>query len=152
MKWITKDVDIYLQSKEYVDTAIIPLIPVSWTDNMKSTVAMGEFISILANEVDRQFKGRILLIPSFTYLISESEDSRISRLCGWEDDLKQKDFKHVIYLTSDSEWKNNESQLNGTLIWMPTLPLEYVEEKYKQTMIHDQMKQLISIFMNIWQK
>ncbi|MCS0542809.1 YpiF family protein, partial [Aeromonas veronii] len=61
-------------------------------------------------------------------------------------------MKHTIFITSDSSWKQVESDINGSLIWLPTLPLEYVEEKYKQTMLQDQMKQLVTLFTNIWQR
>lgn len=153
MKWVTKDIDVYLQAKEYVDTAVIPLLPISWTsDTMKTTVAMGEFITILSNEVERQFKGRILQFPAFTYTKSEELEKRKERLSSLTGEVKENGMKHFVYLTSDSDWKLKEQELEGSLIWLPTLPLEYVEEKYKQSMIQDQMKQLISIFMNIWQK
>jgi hypothetical protein len=152
MKWVTKDIDTYLQAKEYVDTAVIPLTPISWKDSMKSTVAMGEFITILSGEVERQFKGRIILFPPFTYSVSESKENRLERLSEWSSDVRKEGMEHIIYLSSDSEWKQVEQQVPGSLIWLPTLPLEYVDEKYKQSMIQDQMKQLITIFMNIWQK
>ena len=153
MKWITKDIDLYLQAKEYVDSAVIPLLPVTWEQDMKSTVAMGEFISVLTTEIERQFKGRIILFPPFTYTASESIEERLERLAAWTMELADKGIKHFFFVTSDSLWKQHEEKVDtGTLIWLPTLPLEYVEEKYKQTMIQDQMKQLITIFMTIWQK
>ena len=153
MKWITKDIDLYLQAKEYVDSAVIPLLPVTWEQDMKSTVAMGEFISVLTTEIERQFKGRIILFPPFTYTARESIEERLERLAVWTMELTDKGIKHFFFVTSDSLWKQHEEKVDtGTLIWLPTLPLEYVEEKYKQTMIQDQMKQLITIFMTIWQK
>jgi len=45
-EWKANEMDTYLQAKEYVDTAIIPLVPISCGDRMKSTVVMGEFILI----------------------------------------------------------------------------------------------------------
>lgn len=153
MKWITRDMDLYLQAKEYVDTAVIPLIPVTWENDVKTTVAMGEFITILTNEMERQFKGRIILFPPFTYTALESVESRIERLTTWTSELSEKGMKYFFFVSSDSIWKQQEENLEtGSLIWLPSLPLEYVEEKYKQAMLQDQMKQLITIFMSIWQK
>ncbi|MBE4910271.1 YpiF family protein [Bacillus luteolus] len=153
MKWVTRDIDLYLQAKEYVDTAIIPLIPVTWENDVKTTVAMGEFITILTNEMERQFKGRIILFPPFTYTARESVESRIERLTTWTSELSERGMKYFFFVSSDSIWKQHEEQLEtGSLIWLPSLPLEYVEEKYKQAMLQDQMKQLITIFMSIWQK
>ncbi len=153
MKWVTRDIDLYLQAKEYVDTAVIPLIPVTWENDVKTTVAMGEFITILTNEMERQFKGRIILFPPFTYTAGESVESRIERLTTWTSELSERGMKYFFFVSSDSVWKHHEEQLeSGSLIWLPSLPLEYVEEKYKQAMLQDQMKQLITIFMSIWQK
>ena len=151
MKWITKDIDVYLQAREYVDTAVMPLIPISWSQNVKSTVALGEFITILSAEIERQFKGRVVLFPSFTYSMKEVMDNRLDRMQAMSAEIMEGGLKHIIYITSDSEWKQVEQNLPGDLLWIPSLPLEYVEEKYKQKMIQDQMKQLVSIFMDIWQ-
>jgi len=87
MKWVTKDMDVYIQAKEYVDTAVIPLIPVSLEGNLKNTVSMGEFITILSNEVERQFKGRIILFPAFTYSNGEELEMAKVRLNQWTSDL-----------------------------------------------------------------
>ncbi|QOR65255.1 YpiF family protein [Cytobacillus suaedae] len=153
MKWVTRDMDLYLQAKEYVDTAVIPLVPATWDHDVKTTVAMGEFITILTNEMERQFKGRIILFPPFTYTARESVESRIERLTTWTSELSEKGMKYFFFVSSDSVWKQSEEKLEtGSLIWLPSLPLEYVEEKYKQAMLQDQMKQLITIFMSIWQK
>jgi hypothetical protein len=152
MKWVTKDIDIYLQAKEYVDTAVIPLIPISWAQDLKSTVALGEFITILSGEIERQFKGRVILFPPFTYSTKESLESRLDRMKSLSEEIREGGLKHFIFITSDSAWKQIEQDMPGELIWIPSLPLEYVEDKYKQKMIQDQMKQLITIFMTIWQK
>src|SRR5690606_21499641 len=87
MKWFTVDMDVYLQAREYVDTAVIPLIPVSLEGDLKSTVSMGEFIAILSNEVERQFKGRIILFPAFTYSNGEGLEMASGRLNQWTSDL-----------------------------------------------------------------
>lgn len=152
MKWSTKDVDLYLQAREYVDTAVIPLIPISWGDQIKKTVGLGEFTSTLAQEVERQFKGRIILFPAFTYSINEGIDQIDRRLEIWSKEIAEHGLPHLIFLTSDLDWKEREERVPGSLISIPAIPLEHVEDKYKQSIIQDQMKQMISIFMNIWQR
>lgn len=151
MKWETKDIDTYLRAKEYVDTAVIPLVPIVWGDEMKSTVAMGEFISVITEQLERQFQGRIVLLPPFTYTNAESTTERIKRLKNWHDLLVNGGFRHVILLTSDVTWKESEQQLEGTLIWMPTIPLEHLDNDLKHDVITEQIKQLIPILTNKWQ-
>ncbi len=151
MKWQAKEMDTYLQAKEYVDTALIPLIPVSWQSDLKSTVAMGEFISIITLELERQFQGRVIHFPPFTYLRSEELTDRMARIKKWIDELTNGGITHIIFLTSDGEWKISEQELEGMLIWLPTIPLEHMETSYKRDVVADQLKQLIPIMANKWQ-
>lgn len=151
MKWETKDIDTYLRAKEYVDTAIIPLVPIIWGDEMKSIVSMGEFISIISEQLERQFHGRIVLLPAFTYTNGELIEERIKRLENWHDLLINGGFRHVVLLTSDVKWKENEQDLQGSLIWLPTIPLEHLEHDIKHDVMTEQIKQLIPILTNKWQ-
>lgn len=150
MKWKTTDIDIYFQAKEYVDTALIPMLPIGWGADVKTTVSLGEFIALFADELERQFKGRLVQFPSYTYLKDES--TKTERLQDWIQHLKEEGFKYVILLTSDVSWKNVEGDLDGVLIWLPVLPLEHVDASYKQEMLTTQMKQIIQLIMSEWQK
>ncbi|WP_100372717.1 YpiF family protein [Bacillus sp. FJAT-45037] len=151
MKWQAKEMDRYLQAKEYVDTAIIPLIPVSWQKDEKTTVAMGEFISIISIELERQFQGRVVLFPAFTYLNEEKDQAGKTRLKNWSDELKSGGMKHVIYATSDSWWKTVENELDDWLIWLPAVPLEHLSQDNKREVINQQINQLVPIMTNKWQ-
>lgn len=150
MKWETKDMNMYLQEKEYVDTAIIPLVPISTQTDVKSTVSMGEFIELLTFELERQFKGRMVLFPSFTYITSESDAELTTRLNEWSREFTESGMKHIFFLTSHSEWKNREASLEGTLMWIPTVPLGNMEERLKKEVVQDQIKQLTPLFAKKW--
>ncbi|WP_313798503.1 YpiF family protein [Cytobacillus sp.] len=151
MKWISQDIDMYIKSKEYVDTAVLPLFPVSLGEDIKQSAAMSEFISLLSIQLERQFRGRLVMLPGYSYLKSFPEAKLISDLMLWETELLEKGFKHVFYLTSDSGWKAIENQFAGGLIWLPSLPLEHMDEQYKNTILDDQVKQLLNLFMQKWQ-
>lgn len=151
MKWNSKEIDIYLTSKEYVDTALITLIPISFNGEMKQSVAMGEFSTILTNEIERQLHGRTLAFPSFTYLKSEEREKKLNRLKEWTSKLSDQGFKHLFLFTSDSEWKQFEQDLDATLIWLPVIPLEHMDGKYKTEILQEQTKQLLQIVTNKWQ-
>ncbi|MED1560475.1 hypothetical protein AJ85_21075 [Alkalihalobacillus alcalophilus ATCC 27647 = CGMCC 1.3604] len=151
MKWQVKEMDKFLQAKEYVDTAFLPLIPVSGHNQLKTIVSMGEFITIMTNELERQFQGRAVLFPAFTYLKSEKESEREQRLQAWISDLQEGEMKHIFLLTSDAEWKMNEESLNASLIWLPTIPLEHMDLTNKQQVIAEQIKQLVPLLTNKWQ-
>nr|WP_220129092.1 YpiF family protein [Anoxybacillus calidus] len=139
-----------MQEKEYVDTAVIPLIPLTLEKNVKSIVSMGEFVQIIVNELERQFKGRVFLFPPFTYFTSENMEEKTKRIADWTDELIANGMKHIFYVTSDTEWKAGEANLPGTLLWLPSIPLEHMDEKYKQQIVTDQTSQLMNLLIAKW--
>ncbi|ADU30150.1 YpiF family protein [Evansella cellulosilytica] len=152
MKWTTSHIDTYLNAKEYVDTAIIPLIPIEWRSDLKGKVSMAEFTTLIVEELERQFKGRVFQILPFTYLSEESEEERVARLKKWDQHLYSGGFKHVVYITADGEWKKVEKELPDMLIWLPSLSLENMDESYAKEIIGQQMKQLLPLITNKWQE
>lgn len=149
MKWLSKDMDMYIGAKEYVDTVVLPLVPVSFGNDMKQVVSMYEFTMILTTQLEKQFKGRMVLLPHYTY-INPSYDDELKQLKKWEEELLEEGFKHIFYMTADDKWEEWKKSLNGHLICFPSIPLNDMEEKYKQSIIEDQMKELITIFMQKW--
>jgi hypothetical protein len=150
LKWVPKDIETYTKAKEYVDTAIIPLYSVLFGEEMKQSAAAAEFITLLTNLLERQFTGRTVLFPPFTYLKNESNEKVINELINWENSIVKNEFKHIFHITSDSDWKLNESKLIGSVIWIPALPLETMEDSQKVTLIDSQVKQLLNLFSQKW--
>lgn len=150
MKWIPQEVESYMKAIEYVDTAVVPLISVSFGEEMKHSAVKHQFITLLTTHLERQFTGRILLFPSFTYLESGSTEKVINELKEWEENIEKSNFKHIIYLTSESDWKIHEKQLNGTILWLPAIPLESVSDSQKLSLIESQVNQLLSLFIQKW--
>ncbi|MFE3975077.1 MULTISPECIES: YpiF family protein [unclassified Peribacillus] len=148
MKWTAKDLDMYIKSKEYVDTVLIPLVPLSFGGQMKQTGSMNEFLTILSLEIEKQMKGRILLLPTFHYLSDEMD--KVERLNRWAKEVKEKDFKHIFFLTSDFEWKKEERELENNLVWIPAIPLESLETEQAREMINQQVLQILDVFTYNW--
>ncbi|WHZ01533.1 YpiF family protein [Neobacillus sp. YX16] len=152
MKWVSKDIETYLTAKEYVDTAVIPVISVSFGDEMMQSASSAEFITLLTSYLERQFTGRLLLLPPFTYLKSDHPEDIIQQMKKWEENIEKNEFKHIFYITSESDWKIYEKELIGSLIWLPSLPLEHLNDQQKISMIESQVKQLLSLFTQKWQE
>ncbi|WLD91814.1 YpiF family protein [Alkalihalobacillus sp. AL-G] len=150
MKWRSEDIDLYLQSEEYVDTAIVPLIPISMGKQMKHTVLKGEFPLIVTDELERQLKGRVILFPPITYLSKESDDSVLSRMIGLRDELIEQGIPYITFVTSDARWSGVD-ELNPDLINIPPVPLEHMEDEYKRDVIGEQVKHLLQIVTKKWQ-
>ncbi|MCM3692835.1 YpiF family protein [Neobacillus niacini] len=150
MKWVSKDIETYLTAKEYVDTAVIPLYSVSFGNEMRESASGAEFITLLTSYLERQFTGRLLLLPPFTYLKSDYPENIVQQLKKWEENIEKNEFKHIFYITSESDWKIYEKELKGSLIWLPSLPLEHLNDQQKISMIESQVKQLLSLFTQKW--
>ncbi|WP_210365477.1 YpiF family protein [Bacillus sp. REN3] len=148
MKWIAADIEMYEKAAEYVDTAIIPLFPISFDDDMKGFAGMAEFASLLTTQLEKQFKGRIFLLPGFSYI--RDNPNNLHALQGWENSLLDKQFKYIFHITCDSSWKQHEKDLAGSLIWIPSLPLEHMQEQQKISIVEDQVKQLLGLFTQKW--
>jgi hypothetical protein len=150
MKWVSKDIETYSTAKEYVDTAVIPLYSVSFGNEMKQSASNAEFITLLTTYLERQFTGRLLLVPPFTYLKSDNQEDILQQLKKWEENIEKSEFKHIFYITTEIDWKNFEKQLTGSLIWLPSLPLEHLNDSQKISMVESQVKQLLSLFTQKW--
>ncbi|WP_416728830.1 YpiF family protein [Fictibacillus sp. JL2B1089] len=150
MKWKTKDADVFLKSGEYVDSILIPLTPVSFSHEFKSSVTMSEYTELLTSEIERQLHGRLFLSPNFTYVKNESS---LDLLTSFLEHVKNSGhFKHIFLMTSDVYWKEFEQQLSGQLFWVPALPLETMDEKYRLEVIKEQVKPLFQLIFNDWQR
>jgi hypothetical protein len=152
MKWVSKDIETYLAAKEYVDTAVIPLVSVSFGNEMMQSASSAEFITLLTSYLERQFTGRLLLLPPFTYFKSDHPEDIVLQMKKWEENIKKNEFKHIFYITSESDWKLHEKDLTGSLIWLPSLPLEHLNDQQKISLIESQVKQLLSLFTQKWQE
>ncbi|AXF54900.1 YpiF family protein [Salicibibacter kimchii] len=152
MRWQTTDIDTYQQSQSYVDTVLVPLLSVSLGEDMKTHVAMGEYISLVAMEMEKQFRGRLLQLPPFVYPQKAPREDLLRHVGAWADELRANGKNHVIWVTSDPEWKNDEDELPGLLLWFPHLPIEHMDKKLQQKTLNDQMKEILPRVMKEWQK
>lgn len=66
MNFIVKDVEQFQAQKQFIDTAIVPLVQLDFTDHgMKQSSSASEYLMTLTNFIEQQFKGRLLLLPPF---------------------------------------------------------------------------------------
>jgi len=149
LKWIVKDVEQFEQAREYVDTGVIPLLSISAAKEMKMVVEQGEFIELLSTELEREYKGRVLLLPAFTYLV-ESQKNEKGRLQEWTNHLRSEGFKHIAYVTSDFSWKEDMQELQGDLFWFPSLALEQFSDQAKREVIHAHIKNIMVMLEEKW--
>lgn len=121
------DAKDYLQAKDYIDTAVIPLINIKVGDHFKMAAEKGEFTQLLSEELERQLKGRVYLLPPYTYV--DRNEITVQGLRDLREELIS-EFPHVVLLTSDENWKSEDAL--GKIIVTPSVPLEHLNDSLKE--------------------
>lgn len=146
MHFIGKDMDQYLSQKDYVDTAVVPLLQLDLSESgLKSSAGASEYLQSLTTLLEKQFKGRILLFPPLAYT-KNADRIRLSKEISEE--MEKAGFKHVFYMTTDAEWRSVEELKN--VLWLPAIPTEHMDRNFKQSVMEDQLRQVLPLFLKEW--
>lgn len=146
MYWNSKDMSVFMEQKEFVDTAVIPLLLIDGQANqLKQSASSAEFLMALTGFIEKQFKGRVVLMPPVSYTTS-SNRGELGR--EWQQALKVAGFKHLFFISSDMKWGAEASELN--VIYTPSIPLEHMDQKLRQSVLDDQLRQIIPVFAKRW--
>jgi hypothetical protein len=146
MHFIGKDMDQYFAQQEYIDTAVVPLVELNLASGgFKQSAGASEYLQSLTALLEKQFKGRILLFPPVSY----ASGAQRNRLAGeLVSELEKTNFKHVFYLTTDAEWRAVEELQN--VLWLPAIPIENMDQSFKKTVMEDQLRQVLPLFLKEW--
>ncbi|WP_019414785.1 YpiF family protein [Paenisporosarcina sp. TG20] len=146
MYWNSKDMSVFLEQQEYIDTAVVPLLLVDGqASKLKQNASSVEFIMALTAFIENQFKGRVVLIPPVTYT---QRTNREQLGTEWDEMLKEAGFKHLFFISSDMRWGTESSSLD--VIYTPSIPLEHMDKKLRQSVLDDQLRQIIPVFAKRW--
>lgn len=145
MKFQAEDADLFLQSKDYIDTAIIPLVGID-ASHIKQTVSLGEFTILVAEDLERQLKGRVFLFPPHTYL--EVNNRKQEDILAVKQSL-QEHFQHVVFITSDNKWKE-QLEVSESAFILQSVPLEHLKVNLKQKVIQDSVEQILNFLLQKW--
>ncbi|RDW22054.1 YpiF family protein [Oceanobacillus chungangensis] len=152
MRWRSSDLTKYGDSKQYIDTIIIPLIPfqMSHNEELEKLAFQSELLNIFTSEIEKELAGRIMLMPAYSYLKSADIETEINRINGWITDIKEQPFANVFLFTLDATWKKKEQTLDGHMLWLPSVQLGDLQSKEMRAMIRDQVNQLIELIRSYW--
>jgi len=146
MYFNANDVTSFMAQKEFIDTAIVPLVSIDLTsEKMKQSGAEADFLLSLTSFIEQQFKGRLLLLPPFSYSAALKNEELPQQL---ESQLHNAGFKHVFFITCDHFWTNIGDVVN--IIWLPAIPLESMDKGVKNSILEDQLRQVIPTFSTKW--
>ena len=144
MNYNAKDIEQFLNQKQFIDTAIVPLLPVDFsTESSMRSGSEADFLMSLVTYVEKQFKGRIFLTPPFSYF-QKTVKIDINDIY---DNLVQSGFKHVLFITCDATWKQNDEKL---VMWLPAIPLESMELEVKNRILQDQLNYVLPKLTQVW--
>ncbi|MCY8177262.1 YpiF family protein [Bacillus inaquosorum] len=145
MRWRITDAKDYLQAKDYIDTAVIPLINIKVGAHFKITAEKGEFTQLLSDELERQLKGRVYLLPPYTYV--DRNEKTVQGLKDLREELIS-EFSHVVLLTSDENW-NSEDAL-GKIIVTHSVPLEHLNDSLKRKILDERTAEILNVLLQLW--
>ncbi|WP_341302311.1 YpiF family protein [Lysinibacillus sp. FSL H8-0500] len=146
MYFNASDVTAFMAQKDFIDTAIVPLVSIDLAaEKMKQSGAEADFIMSLTSFIEKQFKGRLLVMPPFSYMPSLKYDDLPQRL---EVQLHNAGFKHVFFITCDHFWISGGDSVN--MIWLPAIPLESMDANVKKKILEDQLRQVIPLLSTKW--
>ena len=141
-----KDIEQFQSQKQFIDTAIVPLLSLEFADDRsKQSSSAAEFLMSLTAFIEQQFKGRLLLTPPFSYTQALKDGIRLEMI---QEELQSAGFKHIFFMTCDHHWTTIEGETS--VIWLPAIPLESMDKAVKQRILEDQLKQVIPTFTGAW--
>ncbi|WP_188206013.1 DUF2487 family protein [Alkalibacillus aidingensis] len=152
MKWIYQDVQNYTHAKEYIDTAIMPLIPYSFEedDDMRKLAFQNEVMVIFMTQIEKQLKGRVFLLPVYNYLKQNTLDMESNRLQETIDHIQKQPFEHVFLFTFDKKWRKYGTSLNAELIWLPAPKEGDLNQVDKQQLVQSQIGDIEELIKEQW--
>ena len=153
MKWNRHGIETFVSEKEFIDTALIPLIPLDLQQDPSKAALQGEYITILAEEVEKQLTGRVMLLPPYPYKKNAgSVDALVAELNEWNTYYHDVGMINTIYLTCDEDLAELNVVSKARVIWMPMVPLNHLEARQAKGMIREQASQVLPKIMKIWQR
>lgn len=136
----------FLAQKNFIDTAIVPLVSIDLTEEkIKQSGAEADFLQSLTAFIEQQFKGRLLVMPLFSYSAVMKNKDMPKQL---ETQLHNAGFKHVFFITCDHFWTSIAESVN--VIWLPAIPLESMDKGVKHSILEDQLRQIIPVLSTKW--
>ncbi|MFA1641265.1 DUF2487 family protein [Chryseomicrobium imtechense] len=139
-----KDSTQFLQQTEFIDTALVPLISIGLKkETLHNAASQSDYVLSLVNALENQFKGRVVAFPSFCYVEGQEKEDLYG---NWKLAFENSPFKHVLFITGDSEWL----AIDDSVLWTPTIPLDSMDAKMKMKILDDQVRQIIPRIAEKW--
>ncbi|MGM8213967.1 DUF2487 family protein [Bacillaceae bacterium W0354] len=152
MKWKVKDIKQYVESKEYIDTAIIPLVPLNFSqdEEMVKLSFQKEVMELYTNHIEQQLKGRVFLFPEYYYMKNDKITNEQPKLEQYIESINHQPFKYIFLITFDRDWRKLIREIDAELLWIPSIKDGDLNQKETQQFIQSQVKEIEQLIMDSW--
>lgn len=145
MNYNLKDIELFLQQKQFIDTAIVPLLPVDFsTEGALRYSSDAEFLMSLVTYIEKQFRGRIFMAPPFPYFHKKGNID-IKEIEG---NLKEEGFLHVLFITCDLNCKEKMEEVD--MLILPAIPIQSMDQEVKNRILQDQLNYVLPKLTSFW--
>ncbi|GAA0360471.1 DUF2487 family protein [Bacillus horti] len=150
MKWELGSIQEYVQAKEYIDTAIIPLVTIEAGENSISSARQVQYIVNLANQIEGQIRGRAMLFPVLSIVPRYTDEQLTELLNEYVKQLQQDGFKNVVFLTQKSWLEQRQVNVSGDILRVQDSEAQSVDDLKGD--ILKEAKRLTQTFIQIWNR
>lgn len=149
MKWELSSAERFIEHQEFIDTAIIPVVKMELGEVFKTSIAKATWLTGVANGMEEQLTGRVMLFPAYTYIEKDEPDALTQRLHTYRTYFQEHQFKHVVFIILDGDGLTiEEEKLDFLLTNLPDEDsIEFSEEDMERF-----AQKLVSKLINLWQK
>ncbi|HLS06608.1 MAG TPA: DUF2487 family protein [Bacillota bacterium] len=152
MKWTKANLETFIETKEYIDTLLIPLVKLDLTNDqqMKASALEREYIEVLSYELERRLAGRLMLLPTYSYVNHSSYTDEMKRLNEWITSFYEQSFDKAFIISLDSEWNKYSDELNGQFLWLSHVPFDHIHDDSAKSFIKTQADKLSEMIQTFW--
>ncbi|MGL4522638.1 MAG: DUF2487 family protein [Bacilli bacterium] len=142
MKWTKEDITTFTPHKEYIDTLIVPIMPIDlkWNEDSAACKEQLEHVVIF---VEQQLKGRAFVLPIVPILDGISHES-VNR---WQEEGESAGYRYVQCITVVRGFGVQTAQ---TILPLPYINVEGLSEEQRPQFLRQQADELISHIEKLW--
>lgn len=149
MKWTAEGIQTAQREKGYVDTAVVPIIQISWGDTAMGYAVGSEYTMKFCEVMENMYKGRLIVFPHLSY-IDTTESNFLHPITRLEEQLHEGGIRHIIYVASSLHMKTLEDKISGSMIWLAPVPLSTLNAQQQQEILLAQVKTVMQNIEAKW--
>lgn len=137
-----EDIKTLHLEKDYIDTAIVPVIEVDYTNNYLKIADELEMLQVVLMNLEAQFKGRLLLLPTIQQLKGQTPVHEVIEI-----QLRSFGFKTILFVGPNQSISENIHFQKINI-----MPLSSMDDSMKQEFVQENVKLLMKSIIFEWNR